>query len=282
MTTYVFPGQGSQIRGMGSSLFSEFPDIVQKANDILGYYIETLCLEDPKEQLNQTEYTQPALYVVNALSYLKKIKETGKKPNFVAGHSLGEYNALFAADVFDFGTGLKLVQKRGQLMSQAKNGGMAAIVGLKSEDVQAILQKNNLATITIANYNSNTQVVISGPKDDVTKAQHLFETGGAMLVMPLKVSGAFHSPYMKGAQQEFTTFLQGFTFAQPAIPIIANVTAKPYDANEIHFLLANQITHPVKWTQSIEYLLGQGETTFEEIGPGKVLAGLIRRIQQGQ
>lgn len=282
MTTYVFPGQGSQVKGMGDSLFAEFPDLVQKADDILGYSIKTLCLENPNEQLNKTEYTQPALYTVNALSYLKKSKDTDKKPDYVTGHSLGEYNALYAAEVFDFTTGLKLVKKRGELMSQATGGGMAAIIGLKSEDIQKVLKENNLTSITIANYNSNTQIVITGPKDAITSAEPFFVKAGAMMFIPLKVSGAFHSPYMEPAQKQFAEFLQGFTFSTPKIPVIANVNAKPYQANEIQSNLAQQITHSVQWTQTIEHLLAQGEKTFEELGPGKVLTGLIARIQKGQ
>lgn len=282
MTTYVFPGQGSQSRGMGAQLFEEFPEYVQKANNILGYAIDKLCLEDAENKLNITSYTQPALYVVNALSYLKKLKESQLKPNYVAGHSLGEYNALFAANVFDFETGLKLVQKRGELMSQVTDGGMAAVIGLKSEDVKALIEKNNLTSINIANYNSFTQVVISGSKTVILESESIFSANGATLFMPLKVSGAFHSPYMSNAQQEFANYIRHFTFKAPAIPVIANVTAKPYQENEIASLLTQQITSPVLWTQSIQYLMAQGETIFEEIGQGKVLTGLISRIQRDQ
>lgn len=282
MTTYLFPGQGSQSKGMGGSLFSEFPDLVKKADQILGYSIESLCLNDPYDQLNKTEYTQPALYVVNALTYLKKINDSGKKPDYVAGHSLGEYNALFAAEVFDFEMGLRLVQKRGELMSHAKGGKMAASVGLSPTQVQDILQKNVLSNISIANYNSNTQVVISGPHDEILNAQTLFEKAGAMLFLPLKVSGAFHSNYMTTAQHHFTDWLGGFTFNAPKISVIANVTAEPYAPNDISSYLSRQITHSVLWSQTIEYLLKQGETSFEEIGPGTVLMGLVRRIQKGQ
>lgn len=282
MVTYVFPGQGSQAKGMGSTLFSEFPNQVQQADRILGYSIEKLCLDNPEDKLNQTEYTQPALFVVNALSFLKKLKEVEKKPDYLAGHSLGEFNALFAAEMIDFETGLKLVQKRGNLMSNAKGGGMAAVIGLKAEEVQRILQQENLSNLTIANYNSFTQIVITGPKDDITKAEPLFTKGGAKLYVPLKVSGAFHSPFMKEAKLQFEEFLQGFNFSAPSIPVIANVNAKPYQADAIKSTIANQITSAVMWTQSIEYLLAQGETVFEEVGPGKVLAGLITRIQKEQ
>lgn len=280
MTTYVFPGQGSQSVGMGNALFPEFTNLVQLADEILGYSIVQLCLENG-EQLNNTRYTQPALYVVSALSYLKKIQETGKKPDYVVGHSLGEYNALFAAGAFDFETGLKLVQKRGELMSQAAGGGMAAVVGLKSQDVMSVLEKNHLANISIANYNSNTQLVLTGLKEDVTAAQTVFEQAGAMFI-PLKVSGAFHSPYMGEAQQQFMGFLKQFKLSQPTIPVIANISAQPYQIDQLYSNLAEQITHSVQWTKSIEYLISQGETVFEEVGPGSVLTGLIRRIQKGQ
>lgn len=280
MTTYVFPGQGSQTIGMGAMLFKEFAEHVQKANTILGYDVAELCLTDPNGVLNQTNYTQPALYVVNALSYLKKLHETDKQPEFLAGHSLGEFNALFAAEVFDFETGLKLVQKRGELMSQVKGGGMAAVIGLKSDQVQSVLQQvNNLG---IANYNSYTQIVISGPKDNISTAKPFFVKAGAKLYIPLNVSGAFHSPFMKEAKQQFANFISNFSFSTPTKHVIANVNAKPYKKEEIVDHLADQITHSVMWTQTIEFLLDKGETQFEEIGPGKVLSGLVKRIKQGQ
>lgn len=282
MTTYVFPGQGSQIKGMGSGLFSEFSELTEKANAILGYSIQTLCLEDPHQHLTQTQYTQPALYIVNALTYFKKIQEKRKPPRFVAGHSLGEYNALLAASVFDFETGLKLVQKRGELMSQAREGAMAAIIGLKADLIKTILDQHGLTNVAIANDNSYTQLVISGSKEDIHEAQGLCEQAGAVLVIPLKVSGAFHSPYMRPAQEQFEHFLEGFQFTSPSCPVISNYTARPYETTEISRTLAQQITHPVRWTESISYILAQGETEFEEVGPGAVLSGLIRRITNGQ
>ncbi len=282
MVTHVFPGQGSQAIGMGGPLFTEFPTEVQKADQILGYSIEKLCKENPNDQISQTEFTQPALYVVSALSYLKKLADTEQKPKFTAGHSLGEYNALLAAEVFDFETGLKLVQKRGRLMAAAKVGGMAAVIGLRPDDVQKVLQQENLNQLTIANYNSKSQIVISGARDEIKRAESLFTKAGAKLYVILKVSGAFHSPLMNDAKQEFESFLNNFNFSPPKIPVIANISAKPYEPDEIKSTLASQINHPVMWTQTIEYLIAQGETAFEEIGPGKVLAGLIARIQKGQ
>src|SRR5689334_12190804 len=154
MLIYVFPGQGSQTRGMGSALFGEFPEQTRLANRILGYSIEALCLEDPYQQLSKTEFTQPALFVVSALTYLKKKKDGATPPGCLAGHSVGEYAALFASGAIDFETGLRLVQRRGQLMSQAREGGMAAVLGLPAEEVRSILDSNHLSEITVANFNS--------------------------------------------------------------------------------------------------------------------------------
>lgn len=219
---------------------------------------------------------------MNALSYLKKIKETGTKPDFVAGHSLGEYNALFAANDFDFETGLKSVQKRGALMSQASGGGMAAVIGLPSEKIQAILREHNLSDLHIANFNSYSQIVISGDVESIKNAESTFINAGATLYMPLKVSGAFHSPFMNKAKEEFANFLRDYSFEPPMVPIISNVTAKPYQLNEISKLLSEQMTSSVHWTQTIEYLHNQGETVIDEIGPGKVISGLIARIKKNQ
>lgn len=281
MTTFVFPGQGSQKQGMGQDLFDYYLELTQEASDILGYDIKALCLDDLAENLNQTQYTQPALYVVNALTYLKQIEDTGLQPDYVAGHSLGEYNALFAAGAFDFATGLRLVQERGQLMSQAVSGGMAAIIGLKELEVNAVLAQ--CEHIKIANYNSYTQFVISGAKESIDKSLALFEQAGAAMVIPLKVSGAFHSPLMGGASEQFKQFIQKFTFNAPSIPVIANLSAKPYpDKSCIVDYLSSQITSSVLWTESINYLLQQNETDFIEVGPGLVLTGLIKRIKKQQ
>ncbi|EJQ38289.1 PfaD family protein [Bacillus cereus BAG5X1-1] len=280
MTTYVFPGQGSQYKGMGGTLFDEFAELTAKSDEILGYSIKELCLNDPYQQLGQTQFTQPALYVVSALSYLKKIKGIGKKPDYVAGHSLGEYNALFAAGVFDFETGLKLVKKRGELMSQATGGGMAAVLGLTKDQVNRILTKNDLSGIDVANHNSPSQIVISGLKADIEFAQPIFEAKGAMLYMPLNVSGAFHSRYMMDAKGEFSDFLEELELGDIEIPIISNVYARPYKQNEIKRNLILQITSQVNWNDSIRYLMGLGETSIEEIGPGNVLEKLVNNIQQ--
>ena len=281
MTCYVFPGQGSQKVGMGETLFNEFSNETKQANEILGYDIQELCLTDPNNQLNQTQFTQPALFVVSALSYLAYQKENPTHPAYLAGHSLGEYNALFAAKVIDFETGIKLVQKRGELMSEASGGAMAAIIGMSATDIAKTLASNNLESIDIANFNEPNQTVISGQENDIKKAQKIFEEAGVRRYIPLAVSGAFHSRYMEPSKKAFETYLESCAFSEPTIPVIANVTATPYTQTDIKTLLAKQITHSVKWVDSITYILNKQETDLIEIGPGKVLTGLINKIKKG-
>lgn len=276
---YLFPGQGSQKVGMAQGLFERFSSLVEQADDILGYSITKLCLEDPEGCLSLTQYTQPALYVANALSYFAEIEEhANPKPDYAAGHSLGEYNALLAAEVFDFATGLKLVQKRGWLMSEAQQGGMSAVIGLSLDQIQQVFQTLSINTIDIANLNSPTQIVISGPSDDLDRVDPACKQAGARLVVRLNVSGSFHSRYMKPAADEFSAFLKGFNFSSLKIPVIANSTAKPYANDEIALRLAEQIYSPVRWTESIEYLVKTPEPQFKELGPHGVLTKLLKQI----
>lgn len=277
MKAYIFPGQGSQTKGMGGTLFDEFKEVTETADEILGYSIKQLCIDDPKKQLNQTQFTQPALYVVNALSYYKKLKKISKKPNFVAGHSLGEYNALLASGAFDFKTGLQLVKRRGLLMSQVSGGSMAAILGLTADKVKKILKENNLDGIDIANYNTPSQIVLSGLTDEMKKAEVFFCFEGVRY-FPLNTSGAFHSRYMRQAKEEFERFLSEFAYGELTIPVISNVHARQYKQEEIAENLSDQITHSVYWSESIRYLLGVGEMEFEEIGSGAVLTKLVESI----
>jgi len=275
---YVFPGQGSQSVGMGGELFDQFSEMVNQADEVLGYSIKDLCLNDPEKKLGLTDYTQPALYIVNALTYLSKTEEASLRPDFVAGHSLGEYNALFAAGVFDFITGLKLVQKRGQIMVKVTGGGMAAVIGMQPDKIKQVLKDASFESIDIANLNSPKQTVISGRKEDIDAVKTVFEDAGVRLFIPLKVSGAFHSRYMQDAQNEFAGFLKSFEFQPVQIPVIANYTAAPYQDGETINNMTQQISSPVRWVESIQYLKQQPEPEFEEVGPGNVLTKLIKQI----
>ncbi|MFE9722744.1 ACP S-malonyltransferase [Streptomyces sp. NPDC005794] len=279
MRTYVFPGQGAQQKGMGSSLFDEFEDLTRSADSILGYSIKNLCLEDPDKLLDQTQYTQPAMYVVNALSYYRKLRETGLVPDFVAGHSLGEYNALLAAEVFDFETGLRLVRKRGELMGQASGGGMAAVLNASEAEIRTILTKNGLDSLDLANFNTPSQIVISGRAEDVEAAKPLFQTGNHLFV-PLKTSGAFHSRYMESARVEFSGFLAGIPFSEPRIPVISNVTARAYEGHLVKEILTKQMVNAVRWSDTVEHLLEYSGMEFEEIGHGAVLTKLLKKISR--
>ncbi|MBO0798714.1 MAG: ACP S-malonyltransferase [Blastocatellia bacterium] len=288
MIAFVFPGQGSQKRGMGQAFFDETPQYAEVEKDvdaILGYSLRKLCLEDADNRLKETQFTQPCLYAVNALHYYQAVDQ-GARPDYLAGHSLGEYNALLAAGAFDFLTGLRLVQRRGDLMSRAKKGGMAAVIGLCVDLVAEVIEENGLADLDVANFNSPSQTVVSGPLEDIRRAGPFFEKAGARIYMPLQVSAAFHSRYMAEAARAFADFLAPFSFLPPKTPVIANATAQPYptdNASEsVKSLLVNQITHSVRWTQSIRFLISQGVTKFCEMGPGNVLTRIAQEIQKSQ
>lgn len=278
MKACIFPGQGSQFKGMGGAVFPLFPELVKQASDILGYSLEDLCINDRQGLLSKTQYTQPALYVVNALHYLKEWgPNSATRPDFLAGHSLGEYDALFAAGVFSFETGLRLVKKRGELMGASTAGGMAAVLGVAAADIRAILDEHGLAQIDIANFNTPTQTVIAGDKGALSEAVELFAQRGMRCVV-LNVSAAFHSRHMREAQVEFAEFLRSFSFKAPEIPVIANATARPYEPDRIAETLAAQIAMPVRWVDSIRYLMGRGEIVFQEIG-ASVLSKMVLEIK---
>ena len=286
MIVLMFPGQGSQIRGMGRGLFDEVLEYAAFEKDvdvILGYSLRRLCLEDPDNRLKETQFTQPGLYVVNALHYFKAVSQ-GVRPAYVAGHSLGEFDALLAAGVFDFLTGLRLVKKRGEVMAKAKNGGMGAVIGLSPALIANIIAENDLGGLDVANFNAPSQTVVSGPLEEVKRAGPIFEKRGARLYLPLPVSAAFHSRYMADAAKEFADFIAPMSFAPPSVPVIANVNACPYPvagaSQCVKALLVEQITHAVQWTQSVRYLISQGVTDFREMGPGNVLTRTVQQIQR--
>jgi malonyl CoA-acyl carrier protein transacylase len=278
-TVFMFPGQGSQAVGMGSDLFERYPDHIAEADAILGYSIKKLCLENPDGSLNSTDYTQPALYTVDVISFLAKLEDEDITPDFVIGHSLGEYVALYAAGAFDFATGLKLVKKRGALMSAASGGGMAAILGMDGDDVATALADLGADSIDVANFNSPRQTVISGLKTDIDTFAPQLKEKGAKRVVILPVSGAFHSRYMKPAADEFEAFLAGFSFGSLKIPCIANCSAEPYTDESIASNLVNQMYSSVRWIDTVKGLREQGADTFVEVGPGTVLSSLARQIK---
>jgi len=286
MVAHLFPGQGSQHRGMGGALFDTVEQFVAAESEIdalFGYSVRDMCRDDPGEKLKNTRYTQPCLYVVNALHYYDEIRN-GHIPKYLAGHSLGEYNALLAAGVFDFLTGLRLVIKRGELMAKAKNGGMAAVVGLDSAQVAQVIADKGFSKLDVANFNSPQQVVISGPVKEIARTEAAFVEAGASMFVPLPVSAAFHSRYMRDAAAAFEAFLEPMSFAAPAIPVIANATARPYPVNDasgaVKTLLVRQISQSVQWVQGLQFLLAQGETEFKEIGPGTVLTRLVDQTRR--
>lgn len=278
MKAYMFPGQGSQIKGMGEGLFDDFMSYTKQADKILGYSIKALCIDDPQGVLSQTQYTQPALFVVNALTYMHDQAEGNPTPDFFLGHSLGEYNALHAAGVITFADGLKLVKARGELMSKAKEGGMAAILNLAPEKVRELVENATFEDLYVANYNSFRQTVISGNTASLAQAETVFREAGGM-VIPLNVSAAFHSGLMREAAGLFKSELDRYSFQPMSRPVIANITAQPYNLGKVTETLSDQISGSVQWVKSIEYLIAQGVSEFKEIGPGDVLTKLVKDIQ---
>jgi trans-AT polyketide synthase, acyltransferase and oxidoreductase domains len=277
----MFPGQGSQAVGMGTGLFERFPDWTAQADEVLGYSVRELCLDDPRGVLGLTQFTQPALFVVNALSYRARQESGRPAPSFLVGHSLGESNALHAAGVFDFATGVRLAKERGEFMGVSGGGGMLAVVGLGPGRVTQVLGATDAGRrVDVANLNSFEQVVVAGPKEDLAELAPQLEAAGARAAIPLNVSAPFHSRYMRAAQTDFAVFLGDFTFEPPQIPVIANATAAPYEANRIRATLASQISSPVRWLDSVVRLLGEPEPQFEEIGPGTVLTKLVAQIRK--
>jgi len=283
---FVFPGQGSQYVGMGKDLYERSEaarSIFQKADRVVGFPLSRLCFEGPEEELRQTRNTQPAIFLHSVvLSQLLG----GNPAAMAAGHSLGEYSALVHAGALSFEDGLRLVRLRGELMQQAgveQPGTMAAVIGLQPSVVDAICVEAAAAGIVqAANFNSPGQIVISGSVEGVRKGMELAKARGAKLTKELPVSGAFHSPLMASAGDGLKAALQKTAIRNAAIPVYTNVTARPVGrAEEIREMLYLQLTKPVRWEESVVNMAADGAGTFVEVGPGKVLQGLIKRIAAG-
>ena len=286
---FLFPGQGSQFTGMGRD-FAEacgWADrLYGSAQSLLGFDLADVCFNGPEETLRQTRFTQPALVVHSAIAG-RLLRDKGIVPSAAAGHSLGEFSALIAAGVFDFESGLELVRERSRLMSEIgtkRPGAMAAVIGLASEDVKSVceeVESSGAGLVRPANLNSPDQTVISGSKEGVAKASEIARTKGAKRVLELAVSGAFHSPLVAEAAGEFEKLLLKTAFQEPGFPVYTNVSASPEtDAETIRGLLSKQMTHPVRWIETVQNMIGDGITTFYEVGPGRVLAGLAKRIDK--
>lgn len=284
MKAYIFPGQGAQFTGMGLDLYENSPmakELFETANEILGFCITDIMFEGTAEQLKQTNVTQPAIFLHSVI--LAKVLGDSFQPEMVAGHSLGEISALVAADVLSFEDGLRLVSKRASAMQKACEimpSTMAAVLGLEDQIVEQICETVD-GVVVAANYNCPGQLVISGEVSAIKKACELLTEKGARRALVLPVGGAFHSPMMEPAREELAAAIKETHFNEPTCPVYQNVPATAVTtATEIKENLMKQLTAPVKWTQSIQSMITDGGTQFIEVGPGKVLQGLMRKIDR--
>ena len=282
---YIFPGQGSQFPGMARQLYetnSTAREMLEKANEILGFRITDIMFEGTGEELKETKVTQPAIFL-HSVVLAKCLPDF--EPEMVAGHSLGEFSALVAAGAIDFEEGLKLVSIRAQAMQKAcemNPGAMAAVLMLDSETIEHICDETE-GIVVAANYNCDGQIVISGEKAAVDAACIRLKEAGARRALPLPVGGAFHSPLMEPARAELAEGIEKAVFKTPICPVYQNVTAQPStDPTEIKANLLSQLTSPVRWTQSVQNMIADGADTFIELGPGKVLQGLVAKIAKDQ
>ena len=281
---YLFPGQGSQYEGMGKNLYEQSlqaRELFRKANSILGFPISEVMFEGSQEELKQTKVTQPAVYIHSVIAF--QLFGKAQRGDLVAGHSLGEFSALAASEVFSFEQGLILVLERANSMQEAcqeQPSAMAAVIGLSDEVVEEVCQSSDEMVVP-ANYNKPGQLVISGTTEGVQKVTAILKQKGARRVVNLPVSGAFHSPLMKSAEERLAQAIERTPFQIPKFPIFQNVDGKPYtDTQAIKTNLIKQLTSPVKWTDTIRQMKAYGGTEFIECGPGKVLSGLVKQIDR--
>lgn len=282
MKAYIFPGQGAQFSGMGKDLYEAFPEaqeLFEQANDILGFSITDVMFEGTAEELRQTRVTQPAIFLHSVI--LSKVLGDSFSPDMVAGHSLGEFSALVSNGTISFEDGLKLVSQRADAMQkacEAQPGTMAAVLGLEDNVVESICSATP-GIVVPANYNCPGQLVISGELEAINQACDKLKEAGARRALVLPVGGAFHSPLMQPAREELAAAIEKTIFSNPVCPVYQNVTTTAVtDTNEIKENLIAQLTAPVKWTQSIRQMIADGASEFIEVGPGKVLQGLVRKI----
>ena len=289
MIGFVFPGQGSQYAGMGKDLadnFSVAKQIFEEANDSLGFDLAALCFGGPEEELKLTTNTQPAILTVSVAALRVIEQETGLAPAFAAGHSLGEYSALVSAGALSFADAVRVVRKRGAFMQEAVpvgEGAMAAILGLDGEPLEEICREAAQGkVVSPANFNSPGQVVIAGHAEAVERAIELAKARGAKRALPLPVSAPFHCSLMVPAGERLKEILESVVVSPLNIPVVSNVEAAPNaDASRVKDLLVAQVSAPVRWEESVRIMVGLGVKRFIEIGPGKVLAGLVKRIDKG-